>query len=412
MGSLQRIVIVGASAAGLSALEAVRAHDRDSQIVIVSKEGRRPYSRVQLPYVLKGRTGFENLFIRDPDFARDLGADFADGRVVGLDEDKRLVHLSGGRALGFDRLLIATGSVPATPAIAGLDTPGVHHVWTLEDAEAVKSALAPDRRVLIVGAGFIAMQVAWAAVLNGLSVTLAVRSVILRKDLDLTGRTILEQRMRARGVEIRQGAVPERIERTASGALVVHTPGHDPAEVDLVVIAAGVAPNTGFLRGDAIARDPGILVDAHMQTSVPGIYAAGDVAAGPTAFGEAHVVHSLWPSAVEQGKVAGANMAGHPTLYRGSLNMNVTELFGLTVASMGRFGDGHGDQVWEYGGLGGDDYMKVVLDDGVPQGALVVGRPDSVSVLGLLRPLIREQASGLYVALWRPMKFGVKRASC
>jgi nitrite reductase (NADH) large subunit len=110
-------------------------------------------------------------------------------------------------------------------------------------------------------------------------------------------------------------------------------------------------------------------------------------------------VSALWPCAAEQGEVAGTNLAGCETSYQGSLNMDVTELFGLVVASMGRFVDTDGKQVWKYGAPGQGDYLSVVLEDGIPIGCLSVGGPDAPAVLGMLRPYIRQHK---YLGMERP----------
>ncbi len=386
-----RVVIIGNGAAGLSALETFRSRDRAAAVAVVSAEGRRPYSRVQLPYYLKGRTERRHLFVRAADFLERLGAEFIDATVEDLDTERRRVHLSRGRSISFDRLLIASGSRPRVPAVTGLAGTTLQHVWTLAQVEALKPAFLPGKRILIIGAGFIAMQIAWAAVQAGLAVTLTVRSTVMRKDLDDDGRAILERRLHGHGVKVLRNQVPGRIEAAPDGTFIAHLPHDPPVACDLVLSAAGIEPNLRFVRNGTVARDAAILVDARMRTSVPGIFAAGDVAAGPTAFGDRHAVHGLWPSALEQGRVAGFNMAGRSTLYSGSLNMNVTELFGLSVACMGRFGERDGDRVFTCrDDEGGDDYMKIVLNEGVPVGALCVGPPERVAVLGMLRPLIRQ----------------------
>jgi nitrite reductase (NADH) large subunit len=161
--------------------------------------------------------------------------------------------------------------------------------------------------------------------------------------------------------------------------------------VDLIIVGAGVQPNIEFLAGGSIRTDRGILIDEYMQTNVPGIYAAGDVARGPTSFGETHQTHALWPTAVEHGKIAGENLAGRRIPYQGSLNMNVTEMFGITVASMGKFLEQKGLSSYLVRNSGPSHYLKIVLREGVPVGAVALGGAEDAVILGRLRPWVRNR---------------------
>ncbi|MCP4470031.1 MAG: FAD-dependent oxidoreductase [Gammaproteobacteria bacterium] len=333
-----RVVIVGNSAAGLSALEAFRKLDRSSSVHVISKEGSSlPYARVQIPYYLKDRVRRDNLYIREAGYFKDLNAETVEGRVSALDTTTGSVILEDGRTIVFDRLLIASGSSPVVPSITGIDSAGIHHIWTMDDAQALKPVFETGKRILIIGGGFIAMQAAWAAAQCELSAMLVVRSTIMRRDLDDQARELLKRAMADHGVSLVEGEIPSLIAENTDRSLRVEFPDRQAVEVDAVVVATGVQPNTAFLDGRGIAIDGGVLVDRHMQTNIPGIYAAGDVAAAITSDGRDHIVRALWPCAAEQGEVAGANLAGRETTYQGSLNMNVTELFGLVIASCSFF---------------------------------------------------------------------------
>ncbi len=386
-----RVVIIGNSAAGLRALEAFRRLDMSSSVHVISIEGSSPYARVQIPYYLKERVKLDNLYVREANYFDDLNAEMVEGRVAGLDMKIRSVILEGGRTIAFDRLLIASGSTPVLPSIRGIECAGIHHIWTMEDALTLKPTFETAGRILIIGGGFIAMQAAWAAIQCKLSVAMVVRSAIMRRDLDDQARGVFRKRMTDHGVSLVEGEMPSNIVENTDRSLGVEFPDRQPVEVDNVVVATGVRPNTCWLSGSGIAIDGGILVDRHMRTSIPGVYAAGDVAAAPTSDGRLHRVRALWPCAVEQGEVAGANLAGRQTSYQGSLNMNVIEMFDLVVASIGQFVDTDGKQVWKYGAPSEGNYLSVVLEDGVPIGGLSVGGPGGPAVLGMLRPYIRQR---------------------
>jgi nitrite reductase (NADH) large subunit len=411
-----RVVIVGNSAASLAAAESFRRFDRASALTLVASEPGPAYSRVLLPYYLRGSLPREKLFIRDTAFYESLGAQTLFGRAVTrVNTQRRTLSLEGGEELPWDRLLVACGARPVLPRVAGLaGSSGIHTLWTLQDADRLLPELLPGRRAVFIGSGFVALQAAWAACSRGLRVTvLEALPRVLPKLLDGEGSALLEDRMRAHGVDVRCAVGIERLERrqpadspaaaTLAGgaaALRVVLSCEDPnVDADLVVVAAGVRPELSFLEGTSVAvaqGGAGILVDERMRTSVPGIYAAGDAALGPDAFGEAHAAHALWPTAVEQGRVAGANLAGREKVYAGSLNMNVAELFGLTVASMGRFqqsGDPAEEAVVRRDPRAGR-YLKLLFREGIPLGGVVLGTPEDLGVLSALRPRIRARRPG------------------
>ena len=399
-----RVVIVGNSAAALAAAESFRRFDSTSELWLVARESGPAYSRVLLPYVLRGSLPREKLFIRTSADYRKLGVRTHFGSAVRRVEDRRrTLVLEDGRTLSWDRLLIATGARPVLPRVKDLKGEGVHTLWTLADADRLAPELLPGRRLVLIGSGFVSLQAAWAAHVRGLRVgVVEVLPRILPKVLDAKASALLEERMQQYGVEVRCSVGIERIERPAGGdppLRLVLSCENTCIDADLLVIGAGVRPNIEFLEGTAVALAPGgagILVDACMRTSVAGIFAAGDAALGPSFFGEPHAAHALWPTAVEQGAVAGANLAGRERVYQGSLNMNVAELFGLTVASLGQFlPSGAPDEtaVEEHDPRSGR-YVKLVYLSGVPKGGIVLGSPDDLAVLAALRPQLRARRAG------------------
>jgi nitrite reductase (NADH) large subunit len=387
-----QLVIIGNGAAGLSALDRFREIDRDSSVTVISSESGTAYSRVLLPYYLRRKIPYDNLFIRRSEDYERLGVETRFGAPVSrVDTGSRSLTLEDGRSIGFDRLLIASGSRPFLPPIEGLAGTSVYHLWTLHDTEQLDSLFRPGRRALVLGSGFIALQAAWAARQRGLGVTVyELLPRIMPTVLDDRAAALLQHRVEAHGVQVRVDIRTRHVDRSKAGVLTVHAENHPPLEVDLIIVGAGVRANVEFLEGSPIRTDGGIPVDEYMQTNVPGIYAAGDVARGPTSFGETHQTHALWPTAVEHGRIAGANLAGQRLSYPGSLNMNVTEMFGITVASMGKF--------IEQGGLSShiqesasSRYLKIVLREGIPVGAVALGDAEDAVVLGRLRPWIRNR---------------------
>ena len=386
------VAIVGNGAAALSALEGFRARDQTSAVTVVCDETGPPYSRVLLPYFLRRKLSYDGLFIRQMDYYARMHVRVVLGaRVEQVDASRRSLKLADGRDVGFDRLLLATGSRPARPPIPGLGGAGVHYLWTLDDAARLDSLFRVGARVLVLGSGFVALQAAWAAHQRGLEVTVVeLEKQILPRVLDGPAASILHEQIVAHGVDIHTATQTDGLER--DGCKVRVSAGASGClSVDVVIVATGASPNDQLLPECLETGQPGIPVAATMETVVDGVFAAGDVTRGPTSAGGPKEIHALWPTAVEQGRVAGANLAGAGLAYGGSLSMNVTEMFGLTVASLGRFVEDEADDVSEWRDLAFARYLKIVFRSGVPVGAIVMGEPGGAALLGRLRPFVRQK---------------------
>lgn len=387
-----KAVVIGNSAAALNAVEEMRRRGVTEEIVMISKEPGTAYSRVLLPYVLRGAyPSLEKIRIRDEAYYSRNNIRFIEDEVLNLDPEKKELTLAKGDTLSYDRVLVASGSSPFKPPIPGLEGDRVLHMWTIEDARRLEPLLTSGGRVLVLGSGFVSLQATWAAVARGLDVDVyELMPRIMPLVLDGRSADILVDKMKSFGVRLKLGISTTGIEHLPDGRLKVSAKDEEDIVVDFIIVGTGVRPNVSFLAGTGVEVDRGILVNDFMETSMADIFAAGDVAQGPTTFGDAHVIHALWPTAVEEGKIAGANMAGRREAYEGSLNMNVTGMFDLTVASMGVFNETDDTEAWEYD-LGETGIMKVVLDNGVPLGGALVGSADLVQFLGMLRPFIRKK---------------------
>ncbi len=384
------IVIIGNSAAGLSALEAFRKQDQISSVTVITCEETRPYSRVMLPYYLREKISYEKMFIRDDRYYEGLNTKCIQGNVVNLLPEQRQVVLKSGQVIPYDKLLIATGSSPVKPPVKGLAGEGIHHLWTLDDIRRMEPSFIRGKRIAFLGSGFVSLQGAWAALVKGLDVAVVeLMDRIMPKALDEKGAELLALKIREKGVDLRVGKLTTEVTRSCMGELVLHFCDGSTLVVDLVIVGTGVRPNIDFLKNTEISCQQGILVNERMETTLPGVYAAGDVARVPSFFDGMPVVHALWPTAIETGKVAGNCMASKDDVYLGSLNMNVTQMFDVTVATMGEFMDGEDRDNWIDERLAENQYLKIVSKNGVPIGAVAVGESELVCTLGMLRPLIR-----------------------
>lgn len=307
MPRLNRIVVVGASLAGLRAVEGLRRLGHEGAIVLIGEERRAPYDRPPLSkQLLAGEWGLERVQLRSEEELRDLDVELRLGeRATGLDLDSRTVLLEGDR-VAFDGLIIATGARPRTlPGAPDLE--GVHTLRTLEDSLAIGEALGSRPRVVVVGAGFIGSEVAATARGRGAGVTVVeALPVPLRRVLgDEIGMRCAELHRR-HGVDLRLGVGVDAIEGESRVERVRLSDGTQ-LEADLVVVGVGVQPNTEWLEGSGLELDDGVVCDATLRAA-EGVYAAGDVARWPHAlFGETIRIEH-WTNASEQGYEAAQNL--------------------------------------------------------------------------------------------------------
>jgi NAD(P)H-nitrite reductase large subunit len=335
----KRHVIVGGGTAGLNAILAIREHDRGaSEVVLVSAE--RPYSRMVLPYYLGRSIAESHVFTASPARLAQLNVRTHLGRrAVGLDAAVGKLTLDDGTVVEYDDLLIATGSSAVRPAVPGADGPGVHSFWTLPQARGVVAGIREGTHVVMVGAGFIAFTILNAIL--ALKARLSIVEIaprILPRMIDATGARMVETWLRRHGVAIRTGATLTAIEAAGERRRLRFREGADLV-ADLVIMATGIRTNLEWLDGSGVRVNRGVLVDDHLRSSVENIYAAGDVAEGRDLVTGEPGVHAIEPTAMEHGRIVGANMAGRDVAYRGSLLMNIVEVCHLDIASFGAWED-------------------------------------------------------------------------
>jgi NAD(P)H-nitrite reductase large subunit len=402
---MTQYLILGSSAAGQTAIEAVRARDKGGAITMVTKEPDVSYSRVALPYVLSKEKNLAQITLHEPDYFTANGVDIIAGvGAAGVDPKAKTVRLDDGRSVGYDKLLLATGSLSRVPPVQGIEDADVCYHWTLADTHKLGQQMRNARSCFVIGAGFISLLTVSAlikvAALKYTVVELADR--VMPQLLDEKGGQALERGMREKGIEVHLGDSVSAIERKGSGYSVTLKSGKKH-EADMIVCGTGVRPNIDFLAGSSIECARGVLTNERQETSAPEVYAAGDCAEGADFLSGERVVHAIWPTAIDQGRVAGANMAGGDSTYPGSLSWNVTELFGLTSASIGEFQDRAGVESIVFHNPNANVYRKLLLDDDRIVGAVVVGRSDHVQDMGVVQAMIRRHTN---MAPWKHMLGG------
>ncbi len=384
-----RYVIIGQGPAGIIAAETLRKTDKDCTITIIGDEASAPYSRMAIPYFLTGNIKENGTHLRHGEnYFDSLGVEMIGDRVRQVGPVS--VSLERGNELPFDRLLIAAGSHAVRPPVPGIDLPAVQNCWTLEDAHAIAAQATKGSRVLLMGAGFIGCIVLEAMNTRGVDLTIVeAQKRMVPRMMDETGSQMIKRWCTDRGVKVLTGTLVKEITGQGDKLRVAFSNGK-PQAFDLVVCAAGVKPNIAFLEGSDIETDEGIVVDHYLQTNVPNIFAAGDIAQGPEFFTGNREIHAIQPTASEHGRIAALNMAGNNTRYQGSLSMNVLSTLGLVSTSYGQWqGVKDGDQT-SVADTDRFKYIKLAFEGDVLVGALTLGFPAHAGVLrGLMQSKIR-----------------------
>ena len=310
-------VIVGAGLAGAKAAETLRDEGFAGRVVLVGEEPERPYERPPLTKdYLRGESPREKAYAHDRDFYAQHGIELVTGtEVTALDAAGSRVTLADGRELGYTRLLLATGAEPRRLAVPGAELDGVHYLRTLEDADVLRGRLAPGRRVAVVGASWIGAELAASARQLGADVTLIAQgSVPLERVLGAEVGAVYRDLHLEHGVELRLGTAVEGLEGDGRVERVGTSDGRS-VDCDLVVVGIGVVPRTALAEAAGLETDDGIVVDAGLRTSVPDVFAAGDVASAWHPLYGRHVRVEHWANALNQGSAAARAMLGQDVAY-------------------------------------------------------------------------------------------------
>ena len=384
-----RHVVLGAGPAGLAALASIRRADPSARITLVSGEPGPPYARMALPYYLSGELSGRLLYPHPASWYRSPGVELRFGDPAEeLDLPRREVLLAGGDRLRFDRLLIATGSRPQLREAPGIHLPQVHTLWTLADARRLRRKAAGAQEVVIWGAGMVAFLAAKALLAPGRRVHLVCRAEhLLRRALDREAAALLEQVLEEAGAVLHRGVnLAELRPGPGKRCRVLLTDGRELPS-DLVLVALGVLPNLDWLGDAPLARRQGLLVDGSLETSASGVFAAGDVAEVPDCITGEPVVPALWSVAVDQGRVAGLNMAGHRLSCDPALRANTIVFHRYVVATLGCPLLQDGTVVHRQLDRARRTYRCLVLSRGRLVGAILAG---DVTAAGYLRTLLRR----------------------
>lgn len=387
-------VIIGAGPAGVIAAETIRKHAPSDAVTLIGDEPEPSYSRMAIPYLLMGNIDESGTYLRkSASHFSDLHITLQRGSVQSVNAVAKTVSLASGEVLSFDTLLIATGSHPVRPPIAGIESAGVHSCWTLDDARKIMALATQGARVLQLGAGFIGCIIMEALAARGvqLSVVEMGDRMVPRMMGPTAGGMILEW-CEAKGVQVFTSTKVESI--TAGKPLQVRLSNGQTVEADLVISAAGVRPAIGFLEKSGVTCLLGVLTDAHLQTNAPGIFAAGDCAEAFDKVSGKTIVSAIQPNAAEQARIAALNMVAHAhgkaasAELPGVTQINVLDTLGLISTSFGDWQGRPGGEHAELTDLANHRHLSLQFDGDLLVGCNSVGWTDHV---GVMRGLVEGQ---------------------
>jgi phenylglyoxylate dehydrogenase epsilon subunit len=362
-----KYLVVGSSHAALEAVTAIRMHDAEGSLTLLTRDPHLPYSPTVLPYVVSGRSAPDGIFLRDEKFFADQRVALKRGTTLkALHAERNTAELADGSEIAYEKILLATGASPAIPPIPGIEQVAYHVLRTLDDATKLNAAMKASKQAVVMGAGLVGMHAAENLVKAGARVTIVEMAKQLTDGyFDATAAALIEKAFTDNGATILTGSRVVKLAPSAAGATLTLENG-TTLDADLLLVATGVRPNMDYLAGSRVEHDRGILVGDTMQTSVENVWSAGDCAQAKGFYSDAKVMNAILPDATEQGRIAGMAMAGDPGLkrYPGGVPLNTYHFFGRHAISVGSSRAPEGAEVVTRFDEASGRYLKVIFVEG------------------------------------------------
>jgi len=389
-----KYLIIGNSAGGIGAAEAIRQVDKEGALIIVSEEPYPAYSRPLISKYLAGERTLEGILFRPLDFYDQNNIVFLPGKKVShLELDHQIAQIEDGEQIAWEKLLLATGGKPIFPSMKGSGKRGVFTFTNLDDAKAIDRFLDNARKAVVIGGGLIGISVTEALIKRGVDVIVVeMKERILNTILDQQASLMAEEVLKQAGVEIIAGQTVVKVNGRGTVEEVILDNGV-AIPCDLVVMAIGVSPRPELALDARLEINRGIVVDRHMAANRPGIYACGDVAeAYDFVYGENRLT-PIWPNAYVGGRIAGLNMAGVTSEYPGGTAINSLNYFGIDIASAGMPTAPNDDGYETISKQEDNIYQKVILKNDLIMGMIFVGNIEKSGIIfGLMRDRINVES--------------------
>lgn len=384
MAENETLVIIGGGLAGVKAAQTLRSEGFGGSIVLVGAEAHLPYERPPLSKeYLQGKADRDSVFVQPASWFAQQGIEVRTALAAeALALAQREVHLSDGSVVRYDGLLLAPGSMPRRLSVPGSDLSGVHYLRTLDDCDDLRAGLEQTSHLVIVGGGWIGLEVAAAARLQGIAVT-----ILEQAPLPLVGvlgpevAQIFADLHRAQGVDLRCGVGVSAFVGDDGHFAGVELADGTHIAADRAVVGVGVSPNLELARTAGLKVDKGIVVDATLRTSDPAVFAAGDVAQAYHPLLGTHIRVEHWANALNQGPHAARSMLGATEPYD-RLPYFFTDQYDLGMEYTGYVGPQDYDEVVVRGSAAARDFMAFWLADGRVRAGMHVNRWDTIDEIG------------------------------
>ncbi|MCM8777127.1 MAG: FAD-dependent oxidoreductase [Candidatus Omnitrophica bacterium] len=390
-----KYLIVGNSVAGVNCIEGIRRIDKQGKIVVISDEDIYNYSRPLISYYLAGKISRDEMSFKGKEFYKENNVELVlNTTAERIDIEKKEV-VTDKFVISFDTLCISTGGKPFIPDVEGY-LPGMRGVFTFinfSDAENLRVYIEEKkiRKGVILGGGLIGLKCAEGLIARGLEVSIIeMADRLLASTFDKEASKTVEALLKKKRCNVFTEETVKKIERKKNSLSGIILTSGQKIDTELLVIAVGVKPNIKIVKDTPVKCNRGILVNEYMMTSIPSIYAAGDVAEGKDIVLNRNSVIAIWPVAARQGKVAGMNMAGAGITYEGLFPMNAVDIIGIPVISFGITNPEETDKYEVLSKKDGYVYKKIVLENNRIVGCIFLG---NVERSGIFSGLIKNRVN-------------------
>ena len=377
-----KYVIIGASAAGLATAEAIRKNDKNGSITVLTEEAYLPYSRPEISYYLKGKVKESDMYLRKASHYKSLNIDIAvSSKVTAIDREKKVVRV-GRKSYQYDKLCLCTGSKPFVPPMENIE--GKANALTFLDlasTKEVKRLADKNTRAVVIGAGLIGMKAAEGLVKVCKSVEVVeLATRVLPSILDEASAKQVKKHLESNGIKFHLGTTVTRAVSKGKQITSVVLKDGKKINCDLLILAVGVRPQTELAEKAGLEVNRGIVTDIHtMQTSDKDIYSAGDCCVSEDMLDGSRKIIALWPNAVEQGTVAGTQMAGGELIIDGTYSVNAIDFFGLRICTCGLI-NAQGDKYSDKIKTDGKSYKRLVFEDNRLVGFVLINSSENAGI--------------------------------
>jgi len=361
-----KIIIIGNGVAGISAAETIRNKDKNAELVIYTDEKYYHYSRPRVIEYLSGKVTVDKIIIRKEDFYKQNNIKiFLNTKIIKIDTQNKKIILENGDEDNFDKLIIAAGAYSFLPPVEGANNKGVFTLRNINDADKIISFAKNKRAAVVIGGGLLGIESAMSLKISGLDVIIVeVFDRLLPRQLDNDAAKILQTMIEEKGLKFLLAKQTSKIEKT-NNQLQINFKDNTSVSADMILFSAGIRCNLKIAENSGIDYDKGIKVNEYMQTNIPDIYAAGDIAEYKG------IIYGIWPAAKEQGQIAGLNVIGEKTEYKGSVLSTKLKVAGIDLASVGNIEKKEDIQI--YTKQDKDIFKRVFIKDKKLIGAILIG---------------------------------------